>query len=79
MDMSRYSSRWNLKLLSGGFPGHSKGPEDISQMPEVQVGTSQRYPSLLLYNGKRAVKSPRKGPLILDIEEEWVFCDESPN
>ena len=46
-----------LQTLKWGFPEY-RDIRVISQMREVQVGTSQRYPSLPLYNGKRAVKSP---------------------
>jgi hypothetical protein len=52
------------------IPGHLKGPEGISQMREGQVGASQRSPSL---------RTSREKDLIPDIEEEWVFGDESPN
>ena len=48
-------------------------------MRPFQVGTSHRYPSIPLYI---TVNEPLKGhekDLILDIEEELVFRDESPN
>ena len=48
-------------------------------MRPFQVGTSQWYPSIPLYI---PVNEPLKGhekDLILDIEEELVFRDESPN